>query len=378
MYKNDYLNVLIIPTNDCNLRCEYCFHNEHILSDTNDKMSYKTLEHIFKIIEPYYKSVQFIWHGGEPLCMGLDFYKKVVEYEGKYNKNNAAIRNSVQTNMTLMSEEIAYFFKENGFKISSSYDGICNEALRHNSKSFWNKKKKCDEILGKSSVICVVSQKNIEFLIESYEFFKSKGQSFTINPYNKALNEKDRRLDLEISGLEYSNGVTRLYDYWMKDKNLNIRIGFFHEISEYILFGRKTKCNLNSCLGKWICIRPDGRITPCNRYFPEIYDYGNVNTINCIDEVFDSSGFELLLSQAIQRRNKCKECEIYNYCAGGCNNVALLYGGIENNNNEICIGNIQIYKHVNQRLMEAVSMDNISMLNPYLIKIITKYKEMNK
>lgn len=49
------------------------------------------------------KNITFIWQGGEPLLIGIDFYKKAISYgkilAQKFNKN---IYHSIQTNGTLI------------------------------------------------------------------------------------------------------------------------------------------------------------------------------------------------------------------------------------------------------------------------------------
>lgn len=368
----DHINILVIPTNVCNLKCEYCFHNEYMSDDYgSNNMSYEMLERIFSITFPYYKTVNIIWHGGEPLCMGLEFYKKVVELQKQCNNNGTIVRNSIQTNMTLMTPQIACFLKENNFDVSTSYDGIINEKLRHNTEDFWRGKQIYEEFAGKCGLIMVVSKENINYLIESYEEFKNKKINYIMNPYTKSLNDKNDKL--EISGKEYADKIIQFFEYWMYDKTCNIHVKYFQEIVEYMLFGKKSKCNVNSCLGKWVCVRPNGDVTPCNRHFPEKYSFGNIFEMKDIGESFDSKGFELLLSQAIARRNKCKECSIYEYCAGGCNNIALVYGGVENNNHEMCKALKIIYEHIEIQIKKIIN-DDVKTINPFLRRIIIKYK----
>lgn len=368
----EHINILVIPTNACNLRCEYCFHNEYVSNVDNARMSTQVLEQIFRITFPFYKSVNIIWHGGEPLCMGLDFYKEVIRLQNKYRTEGMNVINSIQTNMTLMTPEIAKFFKENHFNVSTSYDGVKNEMLRHNTEVFLKKKKIYEDNAGKCGMIMVVSKANIDYLIASYEEFKLNRTNYIMNPYTKSL--YDGRDDLEISGNEYAKKMIQFYDYWVHDQECNIYVKYFHEIIDYILFGNKSKCNVNSCLGKWICVRPDGVATPCNRYFPDEYNFGNILDMQDLGEAFESEGFKLLLTQAIERRYKCKECSIYDYCTGGCNNVALVYGGVEKNNHEMCIALKIIYDYIERSIRKIIDQ-NIEDINPLLVKIIRRYRD---
>ena len=66
--------------------------------------------------------VEFVWQGGEPTLMGLDFFKKVVKEQKPYAKEKT-IRNSLQTNGTLLTDEWCAFLKKNNFMVGISLDG---------------------------------------------------------------------------------------------------------------------------------------------------------------------------------------------------------------------------------------------------------------
>ena len=368
----EHLNILVIPTDSCNLNCEYCFHNDYILSDNRPFMTREILEHLMKITLPHYKFVNFIWHGGEPLTMGKAFYEDVVAFQHQYNICNATIRNSVQTNMTLMDREIAEFFIKNQFGVSTSYDGVNNEQLRHNTLDFFKGYDIWQQNGGKCGMIMVVSNMNIDTLIDSYEEFKKRNINYVMNPYTKSLYEYHQN-NLIISGQQYAEKIIAFFDYWKLDENCNIKVKYFYDIISYILYKHKSKCNITSCLGKWLCVRPDGLVTPCNRYFPDEYSFGNILDMDNIAQAFESDGFRLLLTQAIERRKKCKQCIIFDYCSGGCNNVALVYGGVEKNNNEMCIALRAIYQYISNSI-ERIVAEQYDVPNPILRKIIFDYK----
>ncbi len=58
----------------------------------------------------------FGWQGGEPTLMGLDFFKKIVEFQKVYGRPGSVVTNGLQTNGTLITDEMAVFFAE--FKLS--------------------------------------------------------------------------------------------------------------------------------------------------------------------------------------------------------------------------------------------------------------------
>ena len=120
-------NLMIKPAgSSCNLGCHYCYYLDkaELYGGMQPKMSLDMLE---KIVKEYIAAndtpeVTFNWHGGEPLVMGLDFYRKAVEYQNKY-ADGKIIHNTLQTNGTMITPESAEFFRRNDFLIGISIDG---------------------------------------------------------------------------------------------------------------------------------------------------------------------------------------------------------------------------------------------------------------
>ena len=71
-------------------------------------MTLETLRRLYDSVFASYNDVLFIWHGGEPLCMGLDFYKQALAMQRDYE--NVHIENRMQSNLTLLTDEMADFF----------------------------------------------------------------------------------------------------------------------------------------------------------------------------------------------------------------------------------------------------------------------------
>ena len=75
------LNLLIKPySSGCNLRCKYCFYHDvanNRLIKNYGPMKNEVLEKLVKEAFDYADSVvNFMFQGGEPTLIGIDFYKK--------------------------------------------------------------------------------------------------------------------------------------------------------------------------------------------------------------------------------------------------------------------------------------------------------------
>ena len=371
----DRINILMMPTDACNMNCVYCYHEAHF-SNTY-KMTYDRLEHIMRITIPHFHKVNFIWHGGEPLLMGKEFYQQVLYLENLYNTNGCIITNSFQSNLTLLTEELADFFVSNGFTFGTSYDGFENEKTRHSSKQILKGREILRRLNSKCGCIMVISSANINTLIASYQFFNENNIDYKMNTYIKTDDTDVSRM-LQLDEREYVDKVLELYDYWLRDINCKIAVNPLMNIIKYILFKKTFSCSQKSCLGKWLGIRSNGTITNCNRFFFPQYEYGNVDNYSDIREAFDSEGFKKILLESVERRRKCMTCEIYDYCNGGCNNVAMFEIGISNNGGFSCITRRKIVDYIKQSIDDLKMKDIVELekkINPKVLKLIAEYQK---
>lgn len=352
-----------MPTDICNMNCVYCFHNTY--HEKEGRMTLDTLKKMYDSIFASYNDVLFIWHGGEPLCMGKDFYAEAFRMQKEYK--NVKIRNRMQSNLTLLDDDMANLLCENGVGIGASFDGVENDVLRGNTRQILEGRQKIIARDKRCGFIMVLSKKNLHTIIESYEQFKKLEASYNINTYVKTTAENNSELELDADAT--IKQLIQFFDYWINDSECNIHVDYFERIFRYVLYGEKSVCKYNSCLGKWLGIRYDGSIVPCNRYFPDEYSLGNIWEYSQLSDAFKSDGFKNLLSNAIERRYKCQKCEIYSFCTGGCNNVALNENGINNNNGTTCKITKGIYNYVVKYIENTADRQICEHKNPMVRKL---------
>lgn len=115
--------IIIQPTSFCNLNCRYCyvpFRQDH------NFMSDEVLDSAIKLSleSPFLQNeVEFLYHAGEPLTVGIDFYKKAMQFIERYNSKNINVINNIQTNGVLLNDKWCTFLKDYHFKVGISIDG---------------------------------------------------------------------------------------------------------------------------------------------------------------------------------------------------------------------------------------------------------------
>ncbi len=366
MKKFKSLNVLIKPTNGCNLRCKYCFNNEY----STEMLNMNDFKKLISLLTKRYNSISIIWHGGEPTLWGYENFKKANDIIKKYSKKTKFYQ-CIQSNCVHIDDKLIDFFIENNISIGSSFDGIDNDKTRGCTTQYLNTIEKLNNKGMHVGAICVITQQNINSLLDNYNYFKQRNQSLNLRPMinsGEALKNADvYSVDIEA----YIDSLKKLLEVWFYDTTCNIKLQPFETFLNMLLYKKTSVCCYNSCLTKWLCLESNGDITPCNRWFPSEYKYGNIKEIKSIKQIFKSEGLKNLLVKAIKRREKCKEnCEYFDVCNGGCNNEALVSGDISNNDMPTC----KILKAIIPDLKILISnVEDINKINPKIKERVGKY-----
>ena len=173
----------------CNLDCKYCYYTEKQAFYDNKQfhMSDEVLENYIKKYIAIQKVpvVEFVWHGGEPILLGLDFFRQAVLLQAHYT-NGKEIRNSIQTNGTLLTDEWCAFFKKNNFLVGLSIDGpqLINDRYRvdHDGCSAFTTTIQGLKLLKKHkvefNVLACVAKETAYHPLEVYDFFKAQGVKY--------------------------------------------------------------------------------------------------------------------------------------------------------------------------------------------------------
>lgn len=111
----------------CNLDCDYCFYLEkEQLYPPREK--FRMADEVLRAYVQRYiaaqntPEVEFTWQGGEPTLLGLDFFRRALALQQEYGQGKT-IRNSMQTNGTLLDDEWCAFLAQHQFTVGLSLDG---------------------------------------------------------------------------------------------------------------------------------------------------------------------------------------------------------------------------------------------------------------
>lgn len=356
------LNHIIKPTHRCNLNCRYCFNED----ERNPTMNSSTLERVidqsFQFCVNYSRkglsaAVDFIWHGGEPMLMGFDFYRKVVDLQEKYNEG-VEYTNSIQTNGTLIDEGWAKFFSNKEFNVSISVDGpkSINDSCRvtHAGGGTFDLVMEKINILKSFNVpvgVCaVLSKKTKGNEILLYNFFTENQLPFELIPITYFGNAVKNHDELNLTSDELADIWIKIFDQWYveNDEKRSYCMDFVYRMAS-LVGGISVDCiGCKNCSENNVSTDPNGFVYPCVAFsaMPE-WRYGNINNKDLASLMNGS------VSNKIKNRElggECAACKWHKVCYGGCSSRALMFYKTINAKDYYCQSLYKIYEHIDALL----------------------------
>ncbi|MEK6953342.1 MAG: radical SAM protein [Nanoarchaeota archaeon] len=335
---NKKLSVIAKPTHKCNLKCKYCYIEDYA---ENGRMSEQLLAQSIERVSSYIDTSHWIWHGGEPLLMGVDFFRVTKDIQNFYEKKGKVFSNGIQTNGTLITEELLDFVQAtHDFDIGTSIDGP--KEINDKTRSF-PIGGAFDEIIkginllkkrkGSVGAICVVNAYNIKSPEQIYCFFKSNKIHVKFNPLIKSGRANKNLSELEITPKQYGEFLLNMWEIYNLDCIENgvvtIDVDPFMEVIGNVIIGRPLGCNYSkSCREDFISIGPEGDIYPCGR-FDGVKDFwiGNIKT-NTIEQAINSEINNRLKKRGLETITGCNQCNSGDICNSGCMHNAYCAGDV--------------------------------------------------
>jgi uncharacterized protein len=344
------LGVAIIkPLNGlCNLCCSYCYMNSLLEPQKSKRsiMSRETLRSTIDFFCSHQDCIEFIWHGGEPLLTGMDFYREAAKIQKQWEKSGKKIANFLQTNAVLINDEWAKFFAEINFFVGVSLDAPSktHDSLRVTKSGAGSLQKTLEGIsfLKKHGVFngvsCCIGKSNYEkpeeiinfFLeheIKSIKFLRIKGDS-----------------QETISPSQYSDFMIKVFNIWLSLDNPDLEIRDIKSVVDILLGGEFRECTLLGRCDQFATVYSDGSIFPCDNFLNEKNQFfGTV--FEPRQKVMGGENFQSILDKIKMAKAKCKDCHWSFLCRGGC-----LKDWTSSERDDICQANKRFFTVVKETL----------------------------
>ncbi len=346
-------------TDQCNLRCDYCYvyksGNSIRLCESNIDKIVIAMRKIIAHNKP--RPTRIILHGGEPLLISplvlSDFFRKIRDIDEQTVF-------SLQTNLTLINEQFCKLFKQYNVHVGFSLDGCdadqnkCRKDYQGNSSFERVMEKYCfsKENGVSAGAIVTVNKSNIGGEQQLLNFINNNGLKCDIRPAFPTSNS-----GICMTPKEYAIFFNHLFDLWYEDEKCDTFLisDFESEIREIIGGAKECRgCTKSENCGKnFISIDSEGNCYPCNRlYGIADFNIGNLFELS-LDEVLKNGKKITAQRWEILRKSECLNCEIADYCHGGCPAIAYFVYNDYNKKDYFCESFRLIKEHVRKKLVDS-------------------------
>lgn len=339
----------------CNLACRYCYYLPvGKLYGSDIDMTEETLElFIRQYIEAQTTAeVLFTWHGGEPLLRPLSFYRKALELQRRY-ATGRHIDNCLQTNGTLITDEVAAFLAANNFLVGVSIDGPQHVHDANRCHSF-ERVMRGIALLEKHGVMwnamATVNSANVADPITFYSFFKSIGARYI--QFEPVVHERGA-----ITAAEWGAFLIRLFDEWVSGDIGEVFIQHFEATIACFAGVAPGICSLAPTCGHVAAMEHNGDLYSCDHFVDPAHRLGNIHesTITAMMYSDRQSAFGQQKSESLTLQ--CRECEFLFTCHGECpkNRTATdCYGN--SGHNALCEGYYAFFSHAKPYIEALLSV----------------------
>ena len=323
-------SLLIKPASaDCNLNCSYCFYLEKKSLYPEQKTHRMSDEVLERMISSYMQTEQpqysFGWQGGEPTLMGLDFFKKVTALQQKYAPKGAIVANGLQTNATLLTDDMAEHFEKYKFLLGVSLDGPpeIHDVYRKNLAGAGSHEAvmKSIEILKKHknefNILTLVSKSNVAKPMEVYNYLAGNG--FFYHQYIPCVefDADGRPLPWTITGAEWGDFMCGIFDRWISGDTKKVSVRLFDSILIYLVEGQRNVCSIGKNCCQYFVVEYNGDVYPCDFFVrPELL-LGNIKDFSW-EKLQDSETYRSFGSLKSKWNSACEKCEFLEICSADC------------------------------------------------------------
>ncbi len=370
------VSLILKCTRRCNFACSYCTDRRK----STRPLNFENLVHIIAstLERESAGNTTFIFHGGEPLTLGREYFQKLLDVETLCVPNPETIRNIIQTNASLIDDQWAAFFRRNHIQVGVSQDGPADvqdlQRRYANNRTTSSDVRRGVECLLRNEVgfgvLCVVTPAIMKKgAHELFDFFLRSGVTrvgfLPLRPSSAEFASPEERRAFYKQSARYAKFMGEMYKIWVDSGDTSIVIRELSNIMSTLLGGSSTTCvGSGPCVGRHFGVEPSGEVNHCDKFLTdERFSFGHI-----AEQPFSA----ILRSEALKRaqelemglRENCARCDWFTQCKGGCLYHAALFAGAGlQDRSEVChlrpIYDL-IDSDIRRRIGESVKLPNSS------------------
>ncbi len=329
------------------------------------RMSLNDIERMFLNINSAYGDsaepieINFYWHGGEPLLIPPDVYRRIFEIQRRvFAESIHRVTNSTQSNFTVINDDHIRLLREFD-AVGVSLDLFTGLRVDKHGRDAEHRALENLEKVRAAGIpvagITVLSKRNAARIAEIYDFYRERRMPFRILPLEKGLYRPGQ--DFELGPRDVLAAYCTLADIWLADE-APVQI---MPLDRYLLLvihaNRRPENRLPrynpSHLASVLLVDTDGSVYTYGERFGR--RLGNIFTMP-LDHILASAEYRESVEGALSRiRETCHSCRYYERaCTGDPVGEGLQdFNEYEEDGSVRCIVARGIIQHMETRLTEA-------------------------
>jgi uncharacterized protein len=373
----------------CNLDCEYCYYLRKERLYPPGEQFRLSLENLELFIRDYIAAqpgpeVVISWQGGEPTLMGLDFFRKAVEFQHKYLPTGWKCTHSFQTNGTLLDDEWCRFFKENDFLVGISIDGPehIHDHFRRDKGGNPTHARVMQglRLLQKHEVdvniLCVINSYNALYPKEVYRFFRESGVGWIQFIPIVERTENGGVTDRTVPPQAFGEFMASVFDEWVRHDVGRLFVQWFEEAVAVWLGYPPSLCIFTETCGRALVMEHNGDLYSCDHFVDPPYKLGNVYTTPLAEMVESPAQVQFGLDKRDKLPEYCRQCDVYFICHGACpkDRFATASNG-EPGLNYLCEGYRHFFRHIDPVMRRLAQLIRQGYPAPVIMDVLREEDE---
>jgi uncharacterized protein len=320
----------------CNLACRYCYYLEKRALDEKGtfRMSDEVLEnYISQVIGAHnVPEVTIAWQGGEPLLMGIEFFRRSIELQRKHARPGMRMINTIQTNGTLLDGEWCEFFEQNDFLVGISLDGPAelHDAFRVDAQGrpTFERVMRGLRLLQKHGVehnaLTTINSVNSHHPMKVYRFLRDEADfryiQFIPVVERRRISAEDpgsRVSEWTVRPGEYGRFMIGVFDDWVRRDVGEVFVQTFDAALANWHGEPPPVCVGAPVCGTALALEHNGDLYSCDHFVDRGHLLGNIMEQDLAEMVGSDRQRDFGLEKARLPRC-CMECDVRSACYGGC------------------------------------------------------------
>jgi uncharacterized protein len=323
-------SVIVKPVSArCNLACDYCYYRRvaGMYPDAPAAaMPDEVLEALtVQVLRDSGPQAVFAWQGGEPLLAGREFYDRAFRLQRRYAAPGQIVRNTIQTNGTLIDEEWCRLFRERQVLVGLSLDGPA-ELHDANRRGVGGQPTHAAVMRGMGllqkhevafNALSVVSAATVGHGRRVFRFLAERGLTWMQFIPCVERDETGALTPHSVDGPSYGRFLCEAFDEWYPAWVGTVSVRTFENVAQRATGGPPELCVFSPTCGNAVVVERNGDVYACDHFV-----YGDFRLGNLLEaplrQLVRREPCQRLAAAKMAAPERCATCPYEGLCYGGC------------------------------------------------------------